>query len=190
MTTIHSFGWPRNHDTEAPMSPLSRWLLAVALCLVAQAAAAQQAKAFEEAAAATQRVAEPYFAAYIDRDWDRLEPLLAEAGSFTDPTATAVFGVVRHEGKAAAMKNFRESYAAITQMTFRRTRAFFSGQHAVFEGTLDWTLKLGPGKEAVTKDMPFITILHVVDGQMVNHQDFADYTPFLAAVRRARSGPR
>lgn len=167
---------------------LLRTVVAVVLCLHFQTAPAQQPTDFEQAASATQRVAEPYFAAYIARDWDRLAPLLAESGSFSDPTATVVFGEVRHAGKAAAMKNFREGYAAITHMEFRRIRAFYSSNHAVFEGTLDWTLTLGAGKVATTRGMPFITILHVASGQVLNHQDFADYAPFLEAVRKARSG--
>ncbi len=167
---------------------LRRTAVAVALCSTVQAALAQQPTAFEQAAKATQHVAEPYFAAYIARDWDRLAPLLAEAGSFSDPTATAVFGEVRHAGKAAAMKNFREGYAAITHMEFRRTRAFYSSNHAVFEGTLDWTLNPGAGKVATTTGMPFITILHVASGPVRSHQDLADYAPFLEAVRKARSG--
>jgi hypothetical protein len=36
--------------------------------------------------------------------------------------------------------------------------------------------------------MPFITVLRVVRGQVLEHRDFADYTPFLAAMRAARAG--
>jgi ketosteroid isomerase-like protein len=170
------------------MHLIRRTVLATLLCVLAHAAIAQQAPTFEQAASATQRVAEPYFAAYIARDWDRLAPLLAESGRFSDPTASSVFGAVRHEGKAAALKNFRDNYAPIVHMAFHRTRAFFSGQHAVFEGTLDWTLSLSAGKQAVTKAMPFVAIVQVVDGLVVDHQDFADYAPFLEAVRKARAG--
>ncbi len=35
--------------------------------------------------------------------------------------------------------------------------------------------------------MPFITILRIVNGQVIVHQDLADYSPFLAAVRLAKS---
>jgi len=161
-------------------------ILAIALAAQHCHAWAQSGPSFAQVADATRKVAEPYFAAYIARDWDVLAPLLADAGSFADPTATRVFGEVRFVGKPAAMKNFREGYAAIRQMEFKRSRAFFSGEHAIFEGSLDWTLSLGEGKEAVTKAMPFVTVLKVVGGQVVEHQDFADYAPFLAAVRAAR----
>lgn len=36
--------------------------------------------------------------------------------------------------------------------------------------------------------MPFMSILRVVDGKVVDHRDSADYAPFLAAVRAARQG--
>ncbi len=159
-------------------------ILASALVLACSTAPAQKPPPYGEVSAATRRVAEPYFAAYIARDWQRLAPLLADAGSFEDPTATLVFGVVKRDGKQAVMENFREGYAAIRHMAFNPVRVFFAGEFAIFEGTLDWTLALDEGKEAVTRDMPFITVLRVVDAQVVAHQDFADYTPFLAAARR------
>lgn len=136
----------------------------------------------------TLSVAEPYFKAYIARDWDRLELLLAGNGGFADPTATLVFGPVKHEGKAATLKNFRENYATISHMEFHRTRTLVFGEHAIYEGTLDWTLQLKGGKTAVTRGMPFITILRVVEGRVLEHRDFADYTPFLAAMRASQTG--
>jgi len=149
---------------------------------------AQDKPSFSQLSAETRAIAEQYFKAYIARDWDRLEPLLADAGGFEDPTATLVFGSVRFEGKTATLKNFREGYAAIKHMEFHQMRAFVSGEHAVFEGTLDWTLVLRDGKSAVTQGMPFITVLRVVRGRVLEHRDLADYTPFLAAMRAARAG--
>lgn len=81
-----------------------------------------------------------------------------------------------------------EGYAAIKHIAFHQARVFASGEHAVFEGTLDWTLELSDGKQAVTRAMPFMSILRVVDGKLVEHRDSADYAPFLAAVRAARQG--
>lgn len=161
--------------------------VAVALLLVAGAAAAQDKPSFAQVSAATRSVAEPYFDAYIARDWSRLEPLLADEAHFVDPTAQPVFGPVNVAGKRAVMTNFRQNYAAISHMEFRKTRAFHSGEYAVFEGSLDWSLALGNGRTAVTKNMPFITVLRVIDGQVISHQDLADYSPFLAAVRRAKA---
>lgn len=163
-------------------------LVVLGLALCAAQVWAQQGPSFGQASTATRTVADPYFKAYIARDWDRLEPLLADAGGFTDPTAALVFGSVKFEGKAATLKNFREGYAAIKHMAFHPMRAFVSGEHALYEGTLDWTLALRNGRQAVTRGMPFITILRVVEGRVLEHSDFADYTPFLAAMRAAQAG--
>jgi len=166
----------------------SMLLLCMMLCTAAPPAAAQKTEPLASTSAATARVAEKYFEAYIARDWDRLAPLLAEGGGFADPTAEPVFGKVEVTGKRATIDYFRTNYAAIRHMQFNPTRAFFSGRHAVFEGTLDWTLALGGGKEAVTLAMPFVTILRIEDGLVVEHRDFADYQPFVAAQRRAMGG--
>ena len=96
------------------------------LCLLAPLSAGAQAPApakpsLAQTSQATQKVAEAYFQAYIARDWDRLEPLLAEAGRFEDPTASSVFGGVGKQGKTAVMQGFREGYASINQMSFPAT---------------------------------------------------------------------
>ena len=171
--------------------PVKRYFIlsaAVGLFLLATPVLAQKGPPFSQVSTETRAVADPYFSAYIARDWDRLELYLAEAGGFSDPTAALVFGTVQFDGKAATLKNFREGYAAIKHMEFHQMRAFVSGEHAIYEGTLDWTLELGDGKQAVTKGMPFITVLRVVQGRVLEHRDLADYTPFLAAMRAARAG--
>lgn len=71
-------------------------------------------------------------------------------------------------------------------MEFTSSRTVISGAHAIYEGTLDWTLELDDGKEAVTRRMPFLTILKIEAGLVVEHTDYADYRPFVEAVRRAR----
>jgi hypothetical protein len=38
-------------------------------------------------------------------------------------------------------------------------------------------------ESATTKAMPFITALHMLDGQVIEQRDFADYEPFPAIVR-------
>ncbi|MBP7080287.1 MAG: nuclear transport factor 2 family protein [Rhodocyclaceae bacterium] len=163
-------------------------LVVVAILLITSHAWAQTGSSFGQVSSDTRAAADRYFRAYISRDWDQLAPLLADAGGFTDPTAALVFGSVKHEGKASTLKNFREGYAAITHMEFHQVRAFVSGEHAIYEGTLDWTLGLKNGKEAVTRGMPFITVLRVVNGRVLEHLDYADYTPFLAAMQAAQAG--
>ncbi|MGP1281656.1 MAG: nuclear transport factor 2 family protein [Parasphingopyxis sp.] len=160
--------------------------LAIALALPAAPLAAQERPSFDDAGAATQPVGHAYFDAYIARDWDALEPLLADDASFHDATAELVFGGAEAEGKAAMMTLFRDGYEGITRMTLRPMRNFHSGHYSVFEGELDWALRLDDGME-VASVMPFVTILRVEDGRVVSHRDFADYAPFLAALRAARA---
>ena len=83
------------------------------------------------------------------------------------------------------MTLFREGYAGIRRMELRPLRAFHSGHYAIFEGELDWTLQLDRGGE-VSSVMPFITILRIENGLIVSHRDFADYAPFLTALRATR----
>ncbi|MBC2776381.1 nuclear transport factor 2 family protein [Parasphingopyxis marina] len=164
-------------------------LAALALALPAAPLAAQQRPNFDATSAETAPVGEAYFAAYIARDWDALEPLLADAASFRDPTAELVFGGALADGKAAMMTLFRQGYAGITRMEFRPLRTLHAGHYAIFEGELDWALDMGDGSgegRIVESVMPFVTLLRIEDGLVVEHRDYADYAPFLAAARAAR----
>jgi hypothetical protein len=174
----------RRHRMAAP------WL-AVAL-LLSSAAQAQtspeRAPTFEQISEQTREVAERYFQAYVAMDWARVATLLAEQASFSDPTATTVFGQVAHRGKTAVLKGFTEGYAALQQMRFVPQQRFFSGRHAVFSGQLDWTMKLDNGRLVHTV-MPLVTTLRVEDGLVLEHVDLADYHPFVVALRQARAAP-
>lgn len=161
-------------------------LISSLLCsFLSSATYAQEKPSYQHVSTLTQSVAEKYFKAYIALDWDTVERLLAENGSFEDPTAQLVFGQVKHDTKEATMNNFRNGYAGITHMQFNPSRTFFSGQYAIFEGTLDWSLKLSKDQLAETKAMPFVTILKVDNNKVVEHKDFADYAPFFAAINRS-----
>lgn len=135
--------------------------------------------------AQTLAVAEPYFQAYIARQWDTLEPLVADGMVFSDPTATTVWNTPRHAGKADVMKAFREGYAQITDMQFKPMRRFASGHHAVFEGELDWSLRLQDGR-IVRSNAPFVVILEARAGRVTSHTDLLDYRAFVDALRTTR----
>jgi len=137
-----------------------------------------------ESSAATREVGERYFAAYVDRRWDDLAPLLAERAQFADPTAEAVFGKVEMIGKSAVMENFRANYANLS-MQFTAQRVIHSGAYAVFEGELTWSMAL-PTRTLQIDRMPLVTILRIERGQVVEHRDFADYRRFLDAERATR----
>ena len=161
--------------------------LALLLAMPAAPLQAQERPSFDETSASTEAVGQAYFDAYIARDWDALEPLLAETGSFQDRTAELVFGGALADGKPAMMTLFRQGYTGITRMSLRPLRAFHSGHYSIFEGELDWAVQLGEGRE-VASVMPFLSILRIEDGLVVSHRDYADYAPFLAAARAPRNG--
>lgn len=166
------------------MRVLSKWWLPLLMFFSAAGFAASPPVSFGEASKATKRAAEPYLAAYIARDWDRLERLLGDEASFTDPTATLVFGPVKSSGRETTIKFFRENYAAISHMQFNQSRAFFSGHQAVFEGTLDYTLEMKGQKPIATRGMPFVVVLKVVGERIVEHTDLADYHVFNEARKQ------
>lgn len=142
------------------------------------------AQDYAEASVVTSDVASRYLDAYIARDWDALEPLLADEATFRDPTAKLVFGGEGATGKAAMMTMFRQGYSAITDMGFEEDRRIVGGTVGIFEGTLTWTA-LHRGGVPVTARMPFVLILELEDGKVVSHRDYGDYTGYLAARAEA-----
>jgi len=169
------------------MPSLHTLIIGVSLQVFSASVHAQGTPSYAELSKATERVAESYFAAYIARDWDRLSPLLAESASFSDPTASGD-SAPQSVGRQATEKNFRENYARITRMEFKRTRVFYSGHYAVFEGALTWAVDGKDGKAILTEAMPLVTILRVEGERVAEHRDFADYHPFIEARRRAQPG--
>ena len=155
------------------------------LAAVHASCAAQATQRYAALSASSRDVATRYFAAYVQQDWARLEPLLAETASFQDPTATHIFGAQRHLGKAAMMKLFRENYASITSMRFKPLREYSAGEYTVISGDLAWTMKLKRGQEVSTV-MPLTTIVRVENGLVTEHQDLADYQFLLDAMARVQ----
>ncbi|WP_243919015.1 nuclear transport factor 2 family protein [Novosphingobium beihaiensis] len=152
----------------------------------AQPAWAETPPRYDQVTQASTPVADAYFAAYIARDWDKLETLLDDEASFQDESAELVFGGLRSQGKAAMMKRFREGYASLTHMSFKPQRTFHAGHIAIYEGDLDWGLDIGDGV-VVESETPMVVILRVEDGKIVRHRDNVDYAPFLARLRALRA---
>ncbi|WP_109808024.1 nuclear transport factor 2 family protein [Sphingosinithalassobacter portus] len=165
------------------------WLVMAGAALVQSAPASAQEgarKDYTAVSAATAPVADAYFDAYVSRNWDALEILLAEDASFQDPTATHIFGGVLSQGRQAMMQRFRMGYAGISHMEFVSNRRLYSGETAIYEGVLHWGLDLGDGT-LVDSATPMVILLTVENGKVVRHRDYVDYAPFVAAVRKARS---
>lgn len=148
-------------------------------------AIAQAPPTFAQVTADSRPIADAYFDAYTSLDWDRLEPIVADGASFQDRTAELVFGAVGATGKPAMMKLFRENYASITKMTFKPIRRMHTGHYGIFEGDLNFAIKMQDGR-IVESTTPFLVTLRVENGKVVEHRDYADYAPFMAAVLQAR----
>ena len=167
-----------------------RAIIALAVSFMAPLQAAPLApeeSAYLASGEATRLIVEPYFAAYMDRNWDRLETLLHDQATLHDPTAEQLFGTPPQTGKQTVMANLRKTYAGILDMRMNRTRAIFSSHYAVLEGTLDWTIRIGADKELRTPAMPFVVVLRVQDGKVIEHRDYADYSPFIEAFSQLRA---
>jgi ketosteroid isomerase-like protein len=158
------------------------WCLALLMSGLAGAAFAAQPTPtpdYAQMAKSSADVGATYLAAYFQKDWATLEQLLAENATFSDPTASRLFGAAGKTGKVAIMQAFRDHYAAIS-FNFHQERSWVAIDHVVFTGQLSWTYQLQKGQLKVEK-MPLMVVLHVVDGQVVSHQDYADYRPYFAA---------
>ena len=149
--------------------------------------AQEQPMRYADAAEVAKDVGGEYFAAYIARDWDSIEPLMADENSFHDDSAALVFGSVEYLGKENVLRGFREGYAGITHMKFTSLREMHAGHFAIFEGSLDWGVNVGGGR-VVNSEMPFVVILRIENGKVTEHRDYADYSPFIAAMQSQENG--
>lgn len=136
-------------------------------------------QSYAQAAQITAEVGQRYLQAYFHKDWQQLEPLLAEHASFADPTATQLFGAADKIGKAAIMQAFRDNYAPIS-FQFQQESQMEAIDHAIFFGKLSWTYQLKQGQLVVDK-MPMMVVLQIQDGKVISHRDYADYRPYFAA---------
>lgn len=147
--------------------------------------AAADATGYVAEGKATAPVADAYFDAYIALDWDRLEPLVGDNVTFEDRTAEQLFTSLEKSGKAEVVKGFRENYSGLTKMIFHKTRVLHSGAYAIYEGDLEWGVKYPAGR-VVESTTPFIVILKVENGKVVEHRDWVDYGPFLQSELATR----
>jgi hypothetical protein len=177
------FCHPNPRSTFMPRT-VGALLLLLTFAAAGNAMAGDLVDTYQRATDTSRRVGDAYFAAYIAKDWDRLAPMLAPDASFADPTAQQVFeNSVAWVGKDVMLQKFRSAYAPLT-MKFTPLRTVHSGTYALYEGTLDWTLNLP--KRSIRSSMPFVSILRIEKGLVVEHRDIADYRPFIAAEIASR----
>lgn len=139
---------------------------------------------FKETTTATEEVATRYFYAYMALDWNKLEPLMHADITFEDPTGTLLFGENRPAGKSDVIGGFRTGLAALTHMTPKIRRKFFSGTAGVFEMDLTFGFRNRQNQE-VNITMPLVVVLKVKDGKVIEHRDYGGYRDYVKQVAAA-----
>ncbi|MEM8934654.1 MAG: nuclear transport factor 2 family protein [Acidobacteriota bacterium] len=117
-------------------------------------------------------VAERYLETTFGRDYDALMGLYAADAVFHDPTADVFQGPVS-EGPvrgAAAIVAMQKSWG-LGDVDFQPDDAFTVGEHTLHRGTLTVAYAGSEQRYAI----PFVNVLRVVDGRVVERLDFAEY---------------
>jgi len=123
-----------------------------------------------------------YFHAYLDQRHDVMEQLYDAEVSFQDPTA-AYFGgqsSALYQGRDSVVTMMARVFQTISNLAFDVEDAWFSNHHAVFMGTVRFTLVAAAAgtPEDVTFEHSAVFVITVVDGLVVAHRDFVDYSTF------------
>lgn len=144
-----------------------------AIALFATGALAQPAPGAEH-------IAREYMAAYSAVDWDTMEGFLAGNAVFDDPTALGEdIGVdgLHHEGREAmmtALRAFADTYHPI-ELGFVWDTVFESNGRVVFMGEVNALYPTETEGQTFRWHAPQVTVITVRDGQVIQHQDYANY---------------
>ncbi len=126
-----------------------------------------------------ERVARAYMAAYSAADFDAMEPFMAEDISFSDTTATGTDDPdgLNLEGRAAAMELLHQFEAENHPigLNFEWDTVFESNNRVVFMGRVNATYPTNEENRVFVWSSAQTSVLTVVDGLVVRHQDFANY---------------
>jgi ketosteroid isomerase-like protein len=115
-------------------------------------------------------------------DWDKLGTLMHDEITFDDLTAELLFGEKKPVGKENVLKNFRETFVSITNMTPKLTRTFFSGDVGVFE--MDLSFSFRNQQKGITKiTMPLVVVITIKDGKVIEHRDYGDYREYIKQLK-------
>jgi len=123
-----------------------------------------------------------YFQAYLDQRHDVMEQLYAPEVSFQDPTA-AYFGgpsSTLYQGRDSVVMMMDRVFQSISHFTFDVTGTWVSNHHTVFMGTTRFTLLAAAAgtPRDVTFEHSAVFVITVVDGRVVAHRDFVNYSTF------------
>jgi ketosteroid isomerase-like protein len=141
-------------------------------------------------ATTTEAIGTTYFRAYLDQERDRMQTMYGVPVSFQDPTA-AFFGAAsgkRVDGGEAIIANMNRAFEPITAFEFYVEGSWVSNHHVVFLGRCRYTLAaaaLGTA-QSVTFEHSAVFVITVVDGKVVAHRDFVDYSTFREQLAEAR----
>ena len=135
--------------------------------------------------------AERYLAAYARWDLDALQVFHSDASTWFDPTSAELGSVAGpFEGAKGIRVGLEQSTRGVRDLRFEFDERFVSADRAVAIGRLHYTLAgatLGPGGKDVTFDLRVVTALRIVDGVVVEHVDYSDFSGWLDTVRAAQA---
>jgi len=137
-----------------------------------------------------ERVARAYMDAYSRADWDGMARYMAEDFVFQDRSNPDPNFPARFEGRAAVvamLKGFGKS-GGIVELGFEFPAVFATKDVVVFSGYVN-TVSVPPGRtEALKWRARQVTVLTLRNGEVVLHEDFADYPG--AVISRVEPPPR
>jgi len=124
-----------------------------------------------------------YLAAYVEQRHDDMAALLAPGVLFQDPTAQifAADGGVARRGDDVVMAAICEGFAPVFEFGMEVEKAVYTNHHAIFMGTCSYTLEgaaLGIQRESASFEHQSVVIVEVVEGKVVTHLDYLDYSTF------------
>ncbi len=141
---------------------------------VAPAALAQDTEMGE-----AERIARDYMAAYSEVDFERMGTFMADGIVFSDTTAPGTDSPNGLEGSTRAsalalLNEFAEQYNPI-ELGFVWDTVFESNNRVVFMGHVNALYPSDQAGQVFRWRAEQVTVVTIMDGQVVRHQDFANY---------------
>jgi len=133
--------------------------------------------------------AKAYVAAYGQRDVETMGSLCADHVVFQDRTAAVIGAGDPIEGRAGVMGMLKSALASVDSFEIDADYMFFHGNYAVFAGDVSYSLpgaRMGLEQETFGITHSMAIVLRFADGEIVRHDDFADYGSFLKAASKAK----
>ena len=117
-----------------------------------------------------------YIDYYFSKNEESFKALLHDSITWSDPTWSEIDPSNKPvSGKSAVINHLRSITAGIAKIDYRIDNQFISGNHAVFEGQMEysWT---DPESEIVFDfSIREVTVLRFKDGLVNEHTDYGDF---------------